>query len=1229
MEEKTSAPTDEEQILADFVAALEIEGPTAIDDFVARYPHLADEIHSLAAMGDQLHQARGTDLSSSSPEPPIPERLGEFRIVRRMARGGMGEIYEAVQDRLKRRVAVKVIRQGKISPDSRARFLREQTILGRLHQTHIVPIHTAGEHGPLQYFAMPYIEGATLSEVIAAAREAQSSNLGGKTPPLGVIAGKLAADSRQKAKPPARTAFSPLSPGGSALGQRAGGEGATDTGPPVAHAPGSPTPPLTTDHEQDAVHQQGAVRGSPDPALPSATTHHSRLTTHQPTTHLSMAYFRSAAQALADAAMALHHAYGVKILHRDVKPSNIMVDKTGQCWIIDFGLAGYVNQSRESALTEETIDFEPEPITSANVKGTPQYMAPEQFDGQSDVRTDVWGLGVTLYELLTLRRAFDGRSQREIFRKIVSEEPPPPRQLVADLPADLAAICRKAMYKDAARRYQTSEDFAADLTRWLRQEPVHARPTNALRRAWLWSKRNKGWAAAIGVAMAAFFCLGVIGFFYERAQTTAALEADRYHQREATIQKLERLRLTPHLSSQLNSRGWSDEAWDLAKRATELGVDDDLRNQAAATLIGLDARCSQHFPNMSASSVAFDAQGKRLLIGGASTYKHYDAEPAKVWDSETRAVMAVSNRMEAGPVAFSPDGTPWQLIGGEGASLQLWDVEKKVEIIRYDFDPNQPRVVRFGLDGHRFPVAMTGDASVVAAAGITDEGKAVMAVWQGKAGARMLDLPAEATCLAFSRDGQHLAAGDRSGKVTIWSVTGSQPLQPIPASKLTIRSLAFSPDGRRLAIGDSGGLIAVWRLDSQLLPLQCPGSSHDVFALTFSPDGSLLAGGGRGSAIWDAANGHLLLTLGVEDMVTGMAFSQDGNKLAVSSRTGFSPGGASVWDLDYGRGIRTLRGLSARVTQLRFSPDGRFLAALSHDWQIAIWNLETGRLHCIFDVPEGVVGNGGLAFSRDNARFAFSGGKLARLWDLKSREPISKWKLPQGQVDALAFNPEGKLLLFRMDTEGRRGCRIRSLIEPDKIEAIEIPELDQEITDANASPDGRYIVVETIIAGAKDGAGSRPRFIKAFDLLTGKKVWPPVGIGDVEGDYPKVDPTGKSFAFGVGPKVIVVEMLSGELHEHPDGAPNAWNKEFYIKEGSPLHVGGENFGFSLYRRGSSTPLLTLDIDTPCNSHPEFSPDGIHAVWPNPDGTVTVCDQEAVRRRLAEVGLGWEPICSAR
>jgi hypothetical protein len=142
-------------------------------------------------------QAR-VDNSRREVNPPSPSRLGDFSIVRRISHGGMGEIYEAVQDRLDRRVAIKIIRKGRIGSQFRERFLREQKVLARLHQTHIVPIHTAGEEGPLQYFAMPFIDGAALHHVIREARQLGLTQPGSRTPTLAQIAGKLAGNSRNR-----------------------------------------------------------------------------------------------------------------------------------------------------------------------------------------------------------------------------------------------------------------------------------------------------------------------------------------------------------------------------------------------------------------------------------------------------------------------------------------------------------------------------------------------------------------------------------------------------------------------------------------------------------------------------------------------------------------------------------------------------------------------------------------------------------------------------------------------------------------------------------------------------------------------------------------------------------------------------------------------------------------------------------------------------------------------
>lgn len=159
-----STPTSsfDDPLLVEFVKALEnaAERGCLLVRYCARYPDRADELRALAEMSHLLGHAE------AEHEPPMPVQLGEFRLVRLVGRGGMGEIYEAYHERLQRRVAVKIIRQGRISPEAHARFVREQQTLARLHQTHIVPIHAAGEEGPLQYFAMPYIEGAALHHAV-------------------------------------------------------------------------------------------------------------------------------------------------------------------------------------------------------------------------------------------------------------------------------------------------------------------------------------------------------------------------------------------------------------------------------------------------------------------------------------------------------------------------------------------------------------------------------------------------------------------------------------------------------------------------------------------------------------------------------------------------------------------------------------------------------------------------------------------------------------------------------------------------------------------------------------------------------------------------------------------------------------------------------------------------------------------------------------------------------
>jgi serine/threonine-protein kinase len=202
---------------------------------------------------------------------------------------------------------------------------------------------------------------------------------------------------------------------------------------------------------------------------------------------------------------------------------------------------------------------EPDPPTASGVLGTPDYMAPEQLRGRADGRTDVWGLGVILYELLTLRRAFHDRAAIE------TKDPARPRSLVHGLPLDLEAICWKAIRKEPGQRYPSAQALADDLRHWLKSEPVQARPAHTLRRVGLWAKRNKGWAAAIVLATVGILAISLREIHSARKQQRAAeVQAAAEHreaealafaeaqarreaqtqEREALIQQMQRVRLT-------------------------------------------------------------------------------------------------------------------------------------------------------------------------------------------------------------------------------------------------------------------------------------------------------------------------------------------------------------------------------------------------------------------------------------------------------------------------------------------------------------------------------------------------------------------------------------------------------------------------------------------------------------------------------------------------------------
>jgi serine/threonine protein kinase/WD40 repeat protein len=1195
MSAQSSTPGSSDQILVQFLKAFEEadQSESILADFEKRYPALADEFRSLASANRLL------DRSQQPNEPELPTMLGEFRIVRPIAKGGMGEIYEAFHERLQRRVAVKIIRQGRASPISRERFLREQRVLAQLHQTHIVPIHTAGEEGPLQYFAMPHIQGAALSHVVKSALAFESSNPKSKTPSLAKLADMVATNEQTKTQE-------------------------------VEPAAG----PAVSTKAFDLAHRGGMA------ATANSTVSTSETKATEPSNlNLSSEYFRSVAQVVADAAEAIEHAHRANILHRDIKPSNIMVDGSGQCWIIDFGLAAWLN-GESKRLQVEQQGLGDNALTVSGLLGTPQYMAPEQCTGKADVRTDVWGLGVTLYELLTLRRAFDGPTEAAIRNQILSEDPARVESLVPNAPPDLTAICRKALQKDAMLRYSSTADFAADLRRWLRHEPTVARPARTMRRLGLWSRRNKGWAAAIAGAVLAIVALSGAGIFIAEARTSAlkreladAEERERLLQRESLIQKMIALRMGNHWA------GWSDEAWSLAYAAAKIKKDEKLRDQYAATLQGMDARKKKTLRDCRASGLLFDAQGKRLLLGGTSDQFGNPQEQARIWDSTIDQFVS-SGLAGDGPVVFRPDGVALQFVPKDLATFQLWDIAKQSSLGEFAAPGNECHDPISGFD---YPaMCISPDGSLVAASCRLSGEKSATVVWDASTRKVMRQWPGNATALLFALDKSWLAIGDGKGDVHILSLATGKELALLQNNRTPIHGLAHGRDCLRripsnparrpdlkgfLAVGDDGGGLIVWDLTTRMPRTHCRGSHYEVLHIAFSPDGATFASCGRDHAkIWDVRTGRVLLRLPTENIASGVAYSPNGKTLAIGNvHTGQK---VDIWQLETSRGIDTMAGLTGQVTRVFFSQKGDRLAALTVNWELGIWDLSSGNLLHLLEVSPGLsADNAALAFSEDERYFAFCSGREASFWDLQTGRALHRWKnLPPGLCDNLAFTKNDELLLIRSETRDGafppyaqadpvkhpRVCRVRNLKSQSPLKPLhEIVDFRRHISHIAAPPDGSYFVVD----GRVDNARGGNHVVKAFDTRQATVLWSSSSDFGLQGRAIHLaDPAGKILYF------MPTDDGAASLIEFPSGRLIATSRN--KQEMSPdSRLSASNF--TLWRQEANRPLLNFDLDLQdqVGSSP-FNSRGTHLVWGKRNGNVLLCSISEVQRRLAGLDLGW-------
>jgi tetratricopeptide (TPR) repeat protein len=349
------------------------------------------------------------------------------------------------------------------------RFEREARAAGRLHHTNIVPVFGVGREGNTHYYVMQYIQGQPLSEVLAELRRLRRGSGAAVGPGTAEAwAGSCAAPADPTGPPTAADVARSL--WADAFAPATGDPGSTDALSPTAAEPrpeAPPAPPLAA----------GGPQPDSNALFRSATPAHS-----------GRRYARTVSRLGIQAAEALEYAAQQGVLHRDIKPSNLLLDVRGTLWVTDFGLAKL---------------FDSEDLThTGDILGTLRYMAPERFRGQSDVRSDVYGLGLTLYELLALRPAFEETDRSRLIDMVTRAELPHLLKLDPTIPRDLATIVLKAIACDPSDRYPTAGELAADLTRFLEDRPIKARRLSPVGVAWRWAKRNPAVAGLLGLVAA-------------------------------------------------------------------------------------------------------------------------------------------------------------------------------------------------------------------------------------------------------------------------------------------------------------------------------------------------------------------------------------------------------------------------------------------------------------------------------------------------------------------------------------------------------------------------------------------------------------------------------------------------------------------------------------------------------------------------------------------------------
>jgi serine/threonine protein kinase/WD40 repeat protein len=1069
----SSADRNPVERLAEELAERLRQGETpSLAEYVEKYPQHADEIRELfpaLVMIERFKPAPQDHTGAyGGPGPdggqPL-QRLGDYHILREVGRGGMGVVYEAEQESLGRHVALKVLPQQALH-DARHlhRFKREARAAARLHHTNIVPVHGVGEQGGLHYYVMQFIHGQGLDQVLAELRRLRQSRQAPAGPATGGGAAEAVAQSLLSGQ------FVPTSPTG------------------LEVSPG-PLPP-----------DEAGSGSRSDVPLPSPAEGAAISESGWP-------YWHSVARIGIQVAEALAYASSQGILHRDIKPSNLLLDTQGTVWVTDFGLAKAATEGDNLTHTGDIV-------------GTLRYLAPERFDGKADIRSDLYALGLTLYELLTLRSAFDATDRNKLIAQVMHDAPPRPRTIDPGVPRDLETIVLKATAREPERRYQTPAELTDDLGRFLDDRPIRARRSGALQRGWRWCRRNPAKAVLSSAVVALVLTIAVgssvalLRLQFEQGQTMMQLERAEGAEKEsrnaekdalqakkdarkAEKDALDRLRGSRLAEAQV--RHWSGKpgrhfkSLEALQEAAAIRSSLELRNEAIACMPLVDlrvarkwrrnepwfndaletfgtrleryARTGLHARFVRSVPVTFDARLERYAVA--------EADPeGKIRVCRVRDQVEVARFPGyAYRLSLSSDGR--YLLGQAGGAVCVWDLGRSQCIFRL---PASSGVQLLTPDARRL---------------VIDLGDGLIGVYDLASGKQLKRLtlfgPKEGwvSAMALHPDGRNLAvaAQHNIGQHTIHVLdleTGKVPHRLEHTDR--IADLAWHPDGALLAAACADRKVHVWNVPANKPHAILAGHQDAVRRCAFNHGGDLLASSADDGTtrLWDVIGGKELV------IVPGsfIQFSGDDRFLAYAK-----PTEVGIWEVATGRECRTLHAPAQKLPgpfTVSFQPRGRLLASTNTDG-VRFWDVTTGK-------ELGLLPARGVYSSQSSGDFDPSGGSFlacdtlgARRWPIQARLASGKVRIgpPQAIHDTSRYYPPPSFTQGALSKDGRwiaTASRFSSMIEVIGVEkpteTVSRCDTRGTVWSVALSPDGGLLVT-----GTERGPG-----LKVWDARAGQLV---------------------------------------------------------------------------------------------------------------------------------------------